>query len=269
MHESSVHPAAPPPSPPSYGDVLAEVTANVDYLRVTTDPAVIADPAQGWIGCSSLIESPVRLLELVRSTSGGRGTADEMIAASLFVHSYAFRIASVVLAPWALGLPVPNCSPGNTYVKITRNRPGAVAIDDLAVAIRSAEEVVGELFSGHFAPHIDAILATITIGKRLLWGNVAAACSTVFRALDGAPDADRVAIQARAAEFADAAAPWIDGLGNHEIVREGHDTGWFWTRTVCCLWYQCQGGFKCSDCSLTSAADLDATRRSELLAAAR
>ena len=256
-------------TPITYPGVLATVTALVDYLRVTTDLSTVADPSQGWIGCADLIASPQRLDELIRSTSAGRGTREEMVAASLFLHSYAFCIASAVVAPWALGLPAPSCAPANMSIKMSSDRPGQVAIADQTVADRTAWELVGELFVEHFGPLIEAVLATTTIGKRLLWGNVASACSTVFRALDGAPGADREAIQRRAADFATAAAPWIEGLGRSETVAEGGRVGWFWTRTVCCLWYRCAGGFTCDDCSLTSAEDLETSRRAQLAAAGR
>jgi ferric iron reductase protein FhuF len=231
--------------------VLAAVQAAVSYLGVSTD--ISGD--ESWMSCSALIADPGCLADLIRSTKEGRGTEDDAVAASLFVQSYAFRVGALVLAPYALGLSTPSCFPDATLIRIGRHRPASVALTDPWVAHRTAEQIAGELLGGHMAPLVSATAAQITVGQRLLWGNVAASCATVFRAIDGSPTArsgavGRAGIQARAGEFFAAAAAWLDGLGSFEphIDLAGE---WRWQRTNCCLYYQCAGGSKCDDCSLT------------------
>jgi hypothetical protein len=104
---------------------------------------------------------------------------------------------------------------------------------------------------------IDAVRARITVGERLLWGDVAASMAVIFRAVEGAVGArdERLAVRQRADAFFDRAGDRLRGLGAFELVGEpdtpapGAD-GWFWGRTNCCLWYRTSNGRLCDDCSL-------------------
>ncbi|MCU1392337.1 MAG: ferric iron reductase [Ilumatobacteraceae bacterium] len=237
---------------PDLQHVLQTVERHVGYLRVATsvddDTAASPDTGVPWHACATLIDNPKRLADLIRSTKAGRGTQQDSVAASLFVQAYAFRIGALVLAPFALGLPTPSCDPVDTFVRLGRHRPAGVAVTNDAVERRSVEQVVSELLGRHFAPLIAAATSEITIGRRLLWGNVAASCATVFRAIDGAVGtAERVAVREWADGFFLAAASWLDGLGEFEQTDLEE---WRWQRTNCCLYYQCEGGRKCDDCSL-------------------
>ena len=254
----------PTGGPPSLAEVLSEVTSHVDYLRVSLD----APAADGWLRCRDLLADPAALAESIRLTAPGRGAPNDMVAASLYVQAYAFRIATVALGPFALGLPAPTCAPQATAIRIARHRPAAVAVLADEVEHASPNATAEALLAGHLAPLVETIADTFTIGRRLLWGNIAASCMTVFRALDGAPAADRAAVQAKAAAFFAAASPWLDGLGRFDVVRAGERTGWYWTRQACCLWYQCSGGQVCDDCSLTSPEDRLAARRLQLVGGA-
>lgn len=253
----------PLPSGGSRGlaDVLSEVTSHVDYLRVSLD----APAADGWLSCHALLADPAVLAESIRATASGRGAPKDMVAASLYVQAYAFRIATLVLGPFALGLPSPACTPEATAIRIARHRPAAVAVLHHDVTERDAKATAEALLAGHLERLIDVVADTFTVGRRLLWGNVAASCMTVFRALDGAPTADRLAVQRLATEFFAAATPWLDGLGRFDTVVARDRTGWYWTRNACCLWYQCSGGQTCDDCSLTAPADLLVARRAQLV----
>jgi ferric iron reductase protein FhuF len=212
--------------------ILDAVEARVDYLRSSTE----APAADGWLPCASLRGE--HLAELIRSTAEGRGTDDPQVAASLFAQGYAFRLPSVALGAYALGLDVPSVAPGSTAIKLGRHRPAAVAYLDPEP--RPADGLVEELFAGHLAPFVEAVRGCFTVGARLLWGNVAASCATAFRAVDADRD--------RADRFFAEAGPWLDGLGS--FVGDS----WTWERTNCCLWYQTESGFMCDDCSLRRAS---------------
>src|SRR3954454_23965769 len=110
----------------SLAEVVSHVQARVSYLRCSTT----ADEAQGWIGCSALIGDPGRLRTEIDATASGRHTVDPQVAASLYVQSYAFRVPSIAVAAYALGLTVPSTSPSTTSIRITRHRPGELAISD-------------------------------------------------------------------------------------------------------------------------------------------
>ena len=240
--------------------ITARVTQAVDHLRI----ASTAPLEEGWITCDTLIHDPSRLRDLIRSTAAGRGTDVDSVAASLFVQGYAYRVGSAALAPYALGLPGPGVRPPATAIRINRHRPAAVAVLDHEVAARSVAQLAQELLGGHMAPLIASVTATVTVGRRLLWGNTAASIATLFRAIDGAPGADRIAVQRRAVEFFEAATPWLRDLGDFTTLEAAGRTGWYWNRANCCLWYQCSGGSRCDDCSLHSPDELVAIRNAQL-----
>lgn len=242
--------------------IVVAVEEQVSYLRI----ALAAPADEGWLRSEDLLADPMTLVASIEATQAGRGAPDLAVAASLWFQAYAFRAALPVVAPYALGLPGLTADPAATHVRIARHRPAGVAITDPAVRVRTADEAAFELLSQHLSPVIDAIAGSITVGRRLLWGNAAASIATVLRALDGTPTADRVAVQARGQALIDAAQPWIAGLGRFDRVVEGGRDGWYWTRTNCCLYDRCEGAARCDDCSLIPEDELDARRRSELVA---
>jgi ferric iron reductase protein FhuF len=249
-----------PDDEPDLARVLAQVVDTVDYLRVATS----APPHEGWLSCADLVTRPAVLGALVRSTARGTGTHVHTVAASLFVQGYAFRIGALVLAPFALGLPTPSCDPLDTFIRMNGDQPATVAVTDRAVVHRDVERIAAELLGGHLAPLVAATTQEITVGRRLLWGNIASAIATVFRAVEGTAGIDRSAVRARADAFLAAAEPWLSGLGRFEMVDGAARTGWYWTRSNCCLWYQSSNGRRCTDCSLHTPSELAAIRRAEL-----
>ena len=72
-------------------ELLAQVTATVDYLRVTV--GATADDRQ-WLACLSAGRRAGIAPRSRPSTAAGRGTDRDDVAMSLFVQGYAFRIAS-------------------------------------------------------------------------------------------------------------------------------------------------------------------------------
>lgn len=234
-------------------DQVAELVAHaVGYLKFSLD----APESEGWLCSASLLEQPATLIELIRSTASGRGTEQDAVAASLFVQGYAFRVAGLVLAPYALGLASPSCLSQVVHIRIERNRPSGIAITDHRISRRGAPQLAHELLGGHLESLISVVAEHLMVGRRLLWGNVAASIATVFRAIESAPAVDRDDVRRLAIDFFGSAASWLNGLGGFETV--GGD--WHWTRTNCCLWYQCSGGSRCNDCSLHTVDELAAIR---------
>lgn len=239
-------------------DVLAAVSSQVSYLRAATT----APTDEGWIACADLVAGGGGLRELILETGRGRGTDDLQVAASLFVQAYAFRVASVVLGAYALGLPIVDVAPEHTAIRIARDRPAAIAHTLDAVHEGSVAELVARLIDGHLAAFIASVRTLTPVGERLLWGNAATSCAVVFRAIEGV-DHDP-SVRARAAKFFAAASPIVDGLGGFETLQVGDREGWYWTRTNCCLWYQTTAERRCDDCSLYSEAELRIQRKKEL-----
>jgi ferric iron reductase protein FhuF len=238
-------------------DVLKAVAAHVPYLRASTT----APEDEGWVPSSRLCQPGPALMDLIATTGAGRGTQDPQVAASLFVQAYAFRIAGVALAAYALELPVPDPSPDRTAIRIDRHRPAAVAFLSERLDTPEAGPLAAALLEGHLRQHVDAVRDQITVGERLLWGNVAASCAVAFRAVESASGGR---VRERADAFFAAAEPWLGGLGRFTVVTALQRDGWYWDRTSCCLWYQASGGSMCDDCSLLDAPDLEARRRQQL-----
>lgn len=239
-------------------EVIAAVGGRVAYLRATTDPE-----GADWRACDALIGSPRELSNVIRGTCGGFGTDDLAVAASLFTQAYAFRVASVVLAAYALDLPVPDADPTVTAVRVDKPRPTSVAHWSPTLIAPDVTEVAGSLVDRHLAPLIAAVHREFAVGERLLWGDVAAACAVVFRAVEGS-GVDRAPVRTRGAEFFARADPRLAETGTFTTIEHAGATGWYWDRRSCCLWYKTRAEQLCDNCSLLGDDELLARRRAEL-----
>jgi iron complex transport system ATP-binding protein len=239
-------------------DSLTAVAAVVPYLRAST-----ATDGDDWYACDALVTDPSVLTEVIDRAMPGFGTDDPAVAASLFAQAYAFRVAGVALAAYALGLPVPDVAPNTTAVRIDKPRPSQVAHLAPDAQIVSAAELSARLVTGHLEPFVAAVHAAYTVGERLLYGNVAASCAVAFRAVEGASTEHRAEVRTRAEAFV-ATTPSFAGLGGFRIVRAGDREGWYWDRTSCCLWFRTPAEHYCDNCSLLPPEDLAARRVGEL-----
>ncbi len=147
-------------------DVVAAVQARASYLRCS--PSAPSD--EGWIVCADLLADTDRLRREIDATAAGRGTADPQVAASLYAQAYAFRVPSIAVAAYALGLPVPSTAPAVTAVRIARHRPAELAILDPTCRTMGAAEVARMVVDEHLAPFVAAVRATTRIGERLAVG---------------------------------------------------------------------------------------------------
>jgi hypothetical protein len=242
--------------------VLDTVRGHLSYLRSTTT----APADEGWIACSDLCDGGPLLRDLILTTGDGRGAHDQQVAASLLVQGYAFRVGSIPLIAYALELGVPSSVPRNTAIQIGRNRPNNIAFLSPTLAPPGPDQLVAELIDGHLSPFIHAVREEVTVGERLLWGNVAASFAVAFRAIEGALDAPaaKQQVRDRAATFYSAAGDRVDGLGSFVTLHGSHRDGWFFERTNCCLWYQASGGQYCDDCSLVDPAERAAAWQAQL-----
>ncbi len=196
-------------------EVLAAVAARVSYLRASAD----AD-GDDWWRCDTLVSEPTALVDVVRATRDGFATDDDGVAASLFTQAYAFRVAGVALAAYALGLPVPDTAPAVTAVRLDKPRPSAVAYRNPAVRALGADELAAQILEGHLRPFVESVHASFTVGERLLWGDAAASCAAAFRAVESS-GVDPAPVRDRADAFVDAAATWFAGLGAFTLVERG------------------------------------------------
>jgi ferric iron reductase protein FhuF len=244
----------------SLPDVVAALQARASYLRCSPS----APAGEGWIVCADLVADPDRLRREIDATAAGRGTTDPQVAASLYAQAYAFRVPSIAVAAYAVGLPVPSVAPAVTAVRIARHRPAELAILDPTCRTMSAAEVARRVVDEHLAPFVAAVRATTRIGERLLWGNAAASVAAIFRAVQGVAPTGDPDVRARARELF-AAAPCLVGLGDYTCIEVSGALGWYWDRTSCCLWYQTTSGAYCDDCSLHDPSQLEARRRADLI----
>jgi cobalamin transport system ATP-binding protein len=244
-------------------DVLAVVAGRVSYLR-----ASVSTDGDNWRSCATLISNRGVLVDVVTDAMSGFGTDDEAVAASLFTQAYAFRVAGVALAAYALDLPVPDVAPDVTAVRVDKPRPSAVAYLNPAVRRRDAATLADELIGGHLGGLVDAVHEAFRVGERLLWGNVAASCAVAFRAVEGSvgegSGGEVVVVRQRAQSFFAAAHRWFEGLGAFTVVEHAGREGWYWDRTSCCLWFRTKSEQLCDNCSLTAESELRESRLREL-----
>lgn len=245
-------------------EVLTAVRERVPYLRCATDAVAGED---GWVSCAELIADPARLRREIDATAEGRRSSDPQVLASLYAQSYAFRVPSVAIAAWALGLPGPSIAPDVTLTRITRHRPGQVATTARTVMYRDAIALAGDVIDGHLVPFLAAVRASTRIGARLLWGNVAASIASIFRAVQSVGPTGDADVRDRAHEFFHA-VPDLATLGRWSSIAAPGALGWYWDRSNCCLWYQTRENAMCDDCSLHDDTQRAQRRRGELITAA-
>lgn len=242
---------------------MRELLATVDYLRVT----VGTDGRKGrWLACEDLIADPALMMEIVRSTAAAWGTDDEMVAMSLFVQGYAYRIASTAIGSFVLSGDVLPVRPENTEIALDEHRLNAVRLasaelveaeDDLTVLHRV-------LIDEHLAPFVATAHRSTRIGEALLWGNVGSSCAASFGAFVGPIPESAEQIRHLVEGFFDTARESLRHSGH--VVRIGDGLRWVWERKACCLYYQTEisNGDKCADCSLWTPAERSA-RNAETL----
>jgi len=253
--------------------VLASVQRSIPYLRATAQQVDVASAAQNslddgvYVACDALIGDPDWLRALIVQTGRQLGTDDPMVAASLFVQSYAYRVLTLAIACVTTSGVVPDSSASSMAIAlkggrvslVAYTRPGVLAIttpDQPVSTSLVAEAQLATLFEAihnraidlHLAPLIESTRSIIRVGERLLWGNVAASLAVAFRTMEGSLG-DWV--QEIGNYFVDHAPSQLGGLGSFLVLEHGGRRGWFWERTNCCLYDRLPGDVRCADCSRT------------------
>lgn len=250
-------------------DTITTIQQRVSYLRCTvlddTHDGSGGPDGDSWFHVGQLLAHLDRLESLIRRTGAARGADDAQVAASLFVQSFAFRMASIATAAWALGLPSTSLEPDQVGFRITRNRPGELGVWSADVVRHDAASLAVALVDGLVAPMVAAVRERIQVGERLLFGNAASSIATVFRAVQSTGARGDRDVRGRAVELF-AAHDRLADLGTWTTIEAGDALGWFWDRGNCCLWYRSTeaNGRYCDDCSLHDPTERTERRRLEL-----
>lgn len=251
---------------------LEAVRQTVPYLRATAcEVPVVAGPSVPddgqYMACDELIGDPDWLKIVIEYTGNQLGTSDSMVAASLFVQSYSYRVLTIAIACATTSGIVPESSASSMAIALKGGRVSLVAYTQPQILVVPtadqpistslvAEAQLKSLFDfvharavdDHLARLIDATRSIVRVGERLLWGNVAASLAVAFRTMEGSLGEW---VQDVGTYFVDHAPTQLQGLGSFlKLENEGHQ-GWFWERTNCCLYDRLPGDIRCADCSRT------------------
>jgi ferric iron reductase protein FhuF len=256
---------------------LVRVGELVSYLKADIGPVECTHPGGAqeakdgmWLSCQDLVTDAHWLGKIIEGTGRAIGTEDQMVAGSIFVQGYSYRLLALAVACLTVAGVVPGSAPEDVAVGLGRGRvskvayveplafdlcsasPASDALSEPDIADRALRTIVEQVVEGHLRPLISATREQVRIGERLLWGNVAASASTAFRTMEGTLGPWVIPLGHR---FFELAPPDLQGLGSFLLLQAGEGRGWFWERTNCCLFYQIDGHGKCADCSLTPAAE--------------
>ena len=232
------------------------------------------------VGVPSALDDSPGLLRMVQAFGRTAGTDDIAVAASLLFQAWAVSVTRPVISGLVGARRVTDLGADNTELLFDEEgrpagasamtpRYAALAGDREAAADRWAEIIDDEdalfawarsrLFDGHLAGLVDAMVDIAPVGRRLLWGNVAAATAGAFAALSAAqlPSADLAAqmlLDARRL-LHEPGSP-IEGLA--DVFPVDHEGGvrLFVRRQTCCLRYRLPDAPRtCLSCRLLPEAE--------------
>jgi ferric iron reductase protein FhuF len=217
--------------------------------------------------CDELLASPAWLEATVRSSGDRLGTGSAAVAASLFVLGYSYRVVTLAVSCMLMGGAIPSSCPHAFAVAMSSGRPslvtyrepralvlahgrtpGPATFADRELVGEALSFIVGDAVDGHLRLLVDAVCSRIRVGRRLLWGNVAASSAVAFRTMEGALGEWVKPIGER---FFEIAPSDLQGQGNFLSLEHAGRSGWYWERRNCCLNDRLPKGVRCSDCSLT------------------
>jgi iron complex transport system ATP-binding protein len=251
---------------------LGQVGELLSYLKADIGPVECVRPMSAqmedgiWLACGDLIEDADWLGKVFEGTGRAIGTDDQVVAASIFIQGYAYRLLALAVASFTVGGIVPGSAPSAMAIGLGRGRASKVAYlnptvfkvvngRDISVALTDQPTVdlaltllLDEVVEGHLRPLIATTRRQLRVGERLLWGNVAASASTAFRTMEGCLGPWIIPLGHR---FFEVGPSDLRGLGSYLLVEENGRHGWFWERTNCCLFDRIPGHPRCADCSLT------------------
>jgi len=214
------------------------------------------------LGAAGALDDSPGLFRMVQAFGRTAGTDDLAVATSLFCQAWAASVTRPAIAGLVRSRRVADLSAANTVLTFDgEGRPGgaspttpryaALSTDREAAADPEADIVNDDdalfawarsrLFDGHLATLVDALAGIAPVGRRLLWGNVAAATAAAFAALSAAelPSARRAALMlSDVRHLLDEPGSPTEGLA--EVFPVDHDGGvrLFVRRQTCCLRYR-------------------------------
>ncbi len=232
------------------------------------------------VGAASALDDSPGLLRMVQAFGRTAGTDDIAVAASLLFQAWAVSVTRPVIAGLVGARRVTDLGADNTELLFDEEgrpagasamtpRYAALAGDREAAADPWAEIVDDEdalfawarsrLFDGHLAALVDALVDIAPVGRRLLWGNVAAATAGAFAALSAAqlPSADLAAQMLHDARrlMHEPGSP-IEGLADVFPVDHNGGVRLFVRRQTCCLRYRLPDAPRtCLSCRLLPEAE--------------
>lgn len=276
VHEGAFGRDSNPSQDIGFHDIVAAVRQRVSYLQCTaidsaslnsgsldcatldSDHDEAGKGEQGWLRVGDLMNHPERLESLIRSTGRARGADNPQVAASLYVQSLVFRVASVATASWALGLPSPCLDPNHLAFRVTQDRPGELGVLCTDVTRHDAHTLAVALFDGLVSPLVQCVRERIRVGQRMLFGDAASSIASVFRAVQSTGPRGDLVVRDRAVTLFSAHSRFQYGAWT--TIDADSVFGWCWDRSNCCLWFRsAEGdGRYCDDCSMH---DRPTTRR--------
>ena len=246
---------------------LSAVAEALPYLRASTgQPPDMLRPGEEvgegkWFGCDQLLADPSWLGATITATGRRLGAPGGAVAASLFVQGYAYRALTLGLSCFLLGGVLPGSRPEEMAMALSKGRPASVAYrapralatgqwrpghgggpaDFLGAFMDDAVE-------GHMRLLVSATLSCMRVGRRLLWGNIAASAAVAFRTMEGLLGAE---VKPLGEKFFALAPSELQGLGNFATLEHAGRGAWYWERRNCCLYDRLPGKVRCTDCSKT------------------
>ena len=220
----------------------------------TSNTPVVHVPAEG------LLRDAGALRRAVRAFGRAVGTDETAVAASLLLQAWAVSVTRPAIAGLVGSRRVPDLAASNTILHFDETqRPTGTALvtprfavveGDEAAADSRAESVANDdalfawvrsrLFDGHLGPLVEALHDVAPVGRRLLWGNVAAATAGAFAALTALEPHpfDPEHVLPEAARLLDWPGSPTAGLAELFSVTRHGATRLFVRRATCCLRYR-------------------------------
>ena len=249
---------------------LKNVVGDVTCVGLDEDPALALQSGE-WFSCADFVDNPEWLARVITECGRILETENRVVAASLFVQGYAYRVLTPAVACLVVNGVVPTAEPETTAVAFSRGRASKMAYrsgacrdlsgrttagrDALATRHRadaSLRAVLELVIEDHLEALIRSVRREIRVGERLLWGNVAASASTAFRTMEGCLGSW---IEPLGERFFELAPTYLRGLGSFVTLEAHGRHGWFWERTNCCLYDRLPAATRCGDCSRTPALE--------------
>jgi ferric iron reductase protein FhuF len=230
------------------------------------------------LSAEGLLRDAGALHRTVRAFGRAAGADETAVAASLLLQAWAVSVTRPAIAGLVGARRVPDLSASNTLLLFDdRHRPAGTALvtdrfavvdGDGAAADPRAESVADDdalfawvrrrLFDGHLGPLVEALHDVAPVGRRLLWGNVAAATAGAFAALTALEPHpfDPEHVLPEAVRLLDWPGSPTAGLAELFPVPNDGGTRLFVRRATCCLRYRLRDAPPtCLSCRLITESD--------------